>query len=122
MTWHVQDGRLILRITFQAIEAHALPVRSLTFSHDGNSLITASDDGCVKMFDAKGGQLTGTYSGHLSWVLSVAASPLGEQFATGYASGNYLAEPIPLANLLPLFPLFSSSDKTVKVWDIKTKS
>lgn len=42
-------------------------------------------------------QLAGTVSGHGSWVLSVAVSPDNERFVSG------------------------SSDRTVKVWDMKAK-
>jgi WD repeat-containing protein 61 len=87
------SGRLMHKVS----DGHALPVRSLAYTSDGALLLTASDDGTVKIFDATSGQLTGTVSGHLSWVLSVASSPLGEQFATG------------------------SSDATVKIWDLRTR-
>lgn len=34
-----------------AISGHAMPIRSLTFSPDSQLLITASDDGHIKMYD-----------------------------------------------------------------------
>ncbi|KAI2575434.1 WDR61 isoform 14, partial [Pan troglodytes] len=33
------------------LEGHAMPIRSLTFSPDSQLLVTASDDGYIKIYD-----------------------------------------------------------------------
>lgn len=83
----------------QISNAHEMPVRSICFSPDPRSqqLFSASDDGTVKMFDAREGRHVGSVTGHASWVLSVECSPDGTSIATG------------------------SSDKTVKVWDLRQR-
>eukprot|EP00300_Choanocystis_sp_HF-7_P024392 c25834_g1_i1.p1 GENE.c25834_g1_i1~~c25834_g1_i1.p1 ORF type:complete len:310 (+),score=60.00 c25834_g1_i1:28-957(+) len=81
------------------IPAHHGSVRSLCFTADSSTLLTASDDLHVKLFDVRGsgnlmGNLMGSCSGHASMVLCVACSQDGTLFATG------------------------SSDNTVKIWDL----
>ena len=61
---------------------HAMPIRSLTFSPDSQILLTASDDGHLKMYDVKHANLAGTLSGHGSWVVSVAFSPDNTHFVS----------------------------------------
>lgn len=70
-----------------------MPIRSLAFAPNSQVLCTASDDNYIKVFDVQNAKITGTLSGHGSWVLSVAFSPDNLHFVS------------------------SSSDKTVKVWD-----
>jgi WD repeat-containing protein 61 len=58
-------------------------VRALAFSPDEQSLLTGSDDGLIKLFDVATGEHRSTFSGHASWVLSVAWSPDNQRFASG---------------------------------------
>ena len=60
-----------------------MPIRSLTFSPDSQLLVTASDDGHLKMYDVQHANLAGTLSGHGSWVLSVDFSPDNTHFVSG---------------------------------------
>lgn len=92
-----------------------MPIRSLCFSPDSQLLLTASDDGHMKLYDVyatsdcfffnflkiiyrQHTNVVGTLSGHASWVLSVAFAPDGKHFVSG------------------------SSDKTVKVWEFASKA
>jgi hypothetical protein len=68
-------------------------VNAVTFSPDGNRIVTASEDTTVKVWDAQGGQELLTLKGHTSVVFSVAFSPDGKRLVTG------------------------SYDKTARVWD-----
>jgi len=81
------------------LAGHKMPVRSLSFTSDSKLLITASDDKCVHIYDiAGGGELLHRFTGHMAWVLAVAAHPTNPRiFATG------------------------STDTRVKLWDINTK-
>ena len=74
---------------------HADYVRCVAFSPDGHRLATASNDGTVKLWDAKTGAELRTFLGHTDYVLSVAFSPDGRRLA-------------------------SSGDKTVRLWDAET--
>lgn len=42
----VASGKLV-----HALEGHAMPIRSLCFSPDSQILLTASDDGHMKLYD-----------------------------------------------------------------------
>lgn len=42
----VASGKLV-----HTLEGHAMPIRSLTFSPDSQLLLTASDDGHMKLYD-----------------------------------------------------------------------
>lgn len=74
-----------------------MSVRSLCFSPDSQTLLTASDDGHMKLYDVQHSDVVGTFSGHSSWVLSVSFAPNGKRFTS------------------------SSSDKSVKIWDLASR-
>eukprot|EP00727_Mastigamoeba_balamuthi_P005640 m51a1_g1696 putative wd repeat-containing protein 61 (309) ;mRNA; r:481262-482613 len=82
------------------VGVHLMPVRSVSFSPEGDRLLAASDDTLVSMCDVEYGKTISTFSGHSSWVLAVRHSPAAgsKLFATG------------------------SSDKTVRIWDVGQKT
>jgi len=75
---------------------HTDKVNSLTFSSDGASLVSGSDDMTVKFWDVQTGGIVRTFSGHNSVVWSVSISA----FSTMIAS--------------------ASDDSTIHLWDIQT--
>lgn len=101
-----------------SIRAHMLPVRGVTYSFDGSTLFSASDDRRINVFDVSGvaGAAVGLSSvasaasdagsppsmicsltGHLHWATSVSAAPDKHIIASG------------------------SADKTVKLWDVRKR-
>ena len=73
---------------------HQDSVKSVSFSPDGKTLATASDDNTARIWDLQGNQLA-LFSGHQDSVKSVSFSPDGKTLAT------------------------ASHDKTVRVWDLQ---
>ena len=64
------------------LDAHAMPVRSVAFSPEGDLLYTASDDRHVSVYDMKAGSLINSFS-HSGMALSVDASPDHRHFCVG---------------------------------------
>ncbi|KFQ22945.1 POC1 centriolar protein A, partial [Merops nubicus] len=73
--------------------AHTGTVRSVHFSSDGQSLVTASDDKTVKVWTVHRQKFLFSLSQHINWVRCARFSPDGRLIAS------------------------ASDDKTVKLWD-----
>jgi WD40 repeat protein len=71
-------------------------VNCLTFSSDGKSLVSGSDDKTVKLWDMQTGGVVKTFHGHTQWVWSVSISADHTRIASG------------------------SGDHTICLWDIQT--
>ena len=78
------------------LSGHIGEVNSVTFSSNGTSLVSGSDDMTVKLWDVQTGGVVKTFYGHINWVLSVSISFNHTTIASG------------------------SSDETVRLWDIQT--
>ena len=79
------------------LEGHTASVKSVTFSPDGHRIVSGSDDGTIRVWDAETGEVVaGPFNGHSDLVSSVAFSPDGHRIVSG------------------------SYDKTVRVWDAET--
>lgn len=67
---------------------HALNVQAIALSHDGQHLLTGSQDGTAILWDARTGQQLRTLKAHRENVASVAISPDGQQGLTGSMDGT----------------------------------
>ncbi|MDY7022501.1 MAG: WD40 repeat domain-containing protein, partial [Cyanobacteriota bacterium] len=76
--------------------AHRDHVMSISFSPDGQLIVTGSKDNTVKLWTIEG-QLLHSFSGHQGWVNSVSFSPDGQMIAS------------------------ASDDGTVKLWNLQGK-
>ncbi len=85
------NGRELL-----TLDRHEAPLFTVSFSPDGKSLATTSQDNSVKLWDAESGQELKTFTGHTHFAGRVVFSPDGTRLASG------------------------SFDRTAKVWDIQT--
>ncbi|HEY3967435.1 MAG TPA: protein kinase [Planctomycetaceae bacterium] len=62
-------------VPYRALEGHLGPVRSVSFSDDGNLVLSGSHDNTVKIWEQKTGRTVKTLRGHASWVRACAFSP-----------------------------------------------
>jgi WD40 repeat protein len=79
-----------------ALKGHTGSVRSATFSPDGSRLVTGSDDGTARVWDAQSGAMVLALKGHTGSVRSATFNPDGSRVLT------------------------ASYDGTARVWDAKT--
>ena len=63
--------------------AHGHSIRSLCFTPDNNSLLSASFDKTVKVWNLSSYSTTSTMNAHFDWVTSVACSPDSKYIASG---------------------------------------
>jgi tricorn protease-like protein len=70
------------------LPANAGPIWSVAISPDGNTIAMGIDDGTVKLWNAKTGEVRGTVHAHKSPIWAVAFSPDGNVLATGSTDGT----------------------------------
>ena len=76
--WDVMTGELRQELT-----GHTDDVPSISFSPDGKTLASASDDSTICLWDAMTGERRHTLIGYASWISSVSFSPDGKTLASG---------------------------------------
>ena len=69
--------------TLAALEGHTGVVMTVAFSPDGARVLTGSDDGKARLWDAATGKTLATFEGHKGAVTAVAFSPDGARVLTG---------------------------------------
>jgi WD40 repeat protein len=89
--WDAATGQETL-----TLKGHSSAVWSVSFSPDGERIVSGSSDNTVKVWNAETEQEAHTLKGHSGPVHSVSFSPDGERIVSG------------------------SSDNTLKVWDAET--
>lgn len=80
----------------RTLGGHRGKVNDLVFSSDSLRLVSAGDDGTVRVWDCESGEVLLVLEGHIGKVNSVAVSPCGKCLAS------------------------ASNDKTVRVWNLET--
>ena len=78
------------------MEGHTKAVNSVSFSPDGQYMVSGSEDNTVRLWSVESCELLRTMKGHTSYVTSVAFSPDGGSVVSG------------------------SQDKTVRLWSVKS--
>lgn len=121
------------------LEGHDDWVTSVTFSIDGNYIISGSDDCTIRIWATRTGEAVGQpLTGHSHWVKSVTVSPDGKWIATGSAERTvriWSTSTLSEVHLLKghsdwvrsvafshdsAFLFSGSEDKTIRVWDVQT--
>jgi YVTN family beta-propeller protein len=117
---------------------HAGDVRSVAFSPDGDSIVTASYDGTARLWNVATGEEVRRFQGHTGGVVDVAFSPDGEQVLTGSFDGTARLWNVVTGEEVRQFQghtdgvigvafspdgtqiLTGSFDKTARLWNVET--
>ena len=76
------------RRLLEVLAGHTGSVVSAAFSPDGTRVVTASDDGTARIWDAASGEELTPLRGHSGWVVSAAFSPDGTRVVTASYDGT----------------------------------
>src|SRR5262249_37628311 len=86
-----REAGVISAARFQALRAtyrHTESVRTAALSSDGQTVLTGSDDGTARLWDARSGKPLGLPLQHEGPVSAVAFSPDGQSVLTGSFDGT----------------------------------
>lgn len=84
----VLEGTLPLGARVSKPEGHLAGIRCLSFSPDGNKLVSGSNDGTVLVWDVETGRILKRFEGHTGFARSCVFFPDGERMASGDARGQ----------------------------------
>lgn len=101
-----EAGKRLLRT-----DAHARACRGVAFAPDSVVIATASDDGQLRLWDARHSALVHSFSGHRGPVLGVAYSSAGKYVASASADGSVKIWDVAMRQLIHTF-----SDHRAPVW------
>jgi WD40 repeat protein len=81
---HMERGQLSHWPSLEMVISNFGSVRSVAFSPDGQHIVSGSEDGSIRVWNAKTGETAaGPFTGHTGWVSSVAFSPDGQHIVSG---------------------------------------
>ena len=121
------------------LNGHTKPIEALSFSADGKSLLSASDDHTIRLWNLKTKKQTRIWEGHRWEVNSICFLPDGERFVSTSNDGDVRIWDISMAHSSYTFDKHSDAiagvaynfdgsiiasaswDKSILVWDAKTK-
>jgi WD40 repeat protein len=96
------------------LNGHFDSVMAVTFSPDGQLVVSAGKDGTVRLWRAIDGAPMRVLTGHAEWINTVAVSPDGRTIA----SGSGCESPVERGNGCPT-ESSGPSDRTVRLWEIR---
>ncbi len=90
--WDVKSGEKLFEVSHPAPPKEAVPtshaIRMVVFSPDGKLLVTTSNDGTARVWDASKGEPITTLRGHKKEVVAAAFSPHGSRLVTASLDGT----------------------------------
>ena len=102
----VKEGGERGSICLTTFSGHILDVSSVAVSHDGQWLVSGSDDKNVLFWDVRSAQAHFALHGYKGWTVSVDMSPTGYLFATGGNDGigyiSFLITHSPVLSILTM--------------------
>jgi WD40 repeat protein/serine/threonine protein kinase len=79
-------------LALNTLQGHLQYVKCVSFSPDGQRIVTGADDGYIKVWDSATGNELQSFAGQGGPILSVAFSPDGQQIVTGGDDGAQVWE------------------------------
>jgi WD40 repeat protein len=120
------------------LKGHLEPITHLVIAPDRRTLISASKDKTIKIWDLQKAKIIGTLKGHLRGVNCIAISPDGTKIVSGSDDGHLKIWDLLNKNLLKtiesnLYSIYSlaitpdgqkivsaSGDKQIKIWELNS--
>ena len=95
--WNVRSGEIEKKLTGHVGEIQRWPyVHTVAYSSNGKTLMSASNDGSICLWDVDTGERKDIFMGHTGRLVDVAYSPNGKTLASASDDGTVLLwEPIP---------------------------